>query len=138
LGLRPSNALGGSVEWLADIAGSAREGLSDLSRRLVAQIMDTPPALVKQVAFSPLQALVTARPLHFTRLGLLQTRKLFVAVLDGRFGRASADEDGPISIGGCNQRVYPQVHTDNCLLGPFVIGYFTDESHGAIGHAHFH
>jgi len=132
LRLHSTNALGGVVERLTDVAGRARKCLSYLPCRLMAQIADTSLRLIQHPVFAALQPLVAPRTLYLACLGLLETSKLLITVLNCRLGRASADEENLAPIGGGYERVHAQVHTDHGLLGPRLVRYFADEAHDSV------
>jgi hypothetical protein len=124
LGSYPPGTLCGLIERFADIAGGVGKRRSHLSRRLVAQVADAPRRLAEHSVLAALQPLVAARPLLVAREGWLKTRELLVAVLDGRLGGASADENDSLTICGDNQRahavvyavVYAEVYADDGVL----------------------
>jgi hypothetical protein len=110
------DALSGVIERLADVAWSAREGLRDLSRCLVADIPNTPLASVQQCMLAPLQPLARTRPLFLAREGVLETRKLLESTVGGRLGGPSAYEDDLLPISGRDQGIHAQVNTCNRLV----------------------
>src|SRR5262249_34681083 len=122
-------------EWLADIAGGVGERLHHPLRRLVAQVADAPRGLAQHGVLAPLQSLMAARPLLFARERSLKTCELFVAVLDGRLGRASADENSFLSVSRSDERVHAQVDADYRLLRAWRVWRLTDQAHDAIGQA---
>jgi hypothetical protein len=138
LSLHAPTALRGVIERLAHRARRMRERLRYLPRRLVAQIADTSLRLIQHPVFATSQPFVAARAFGLARLRVLDSGKLLVALLDGRLGGASTDEDGLLAVGGGDQGIHAQVHSDHARLGSFVVQRFADEAHDPIGEPHFH
>ncbi len=131
-------SLRGVIEWFTHITQCMREGVGHLPSRLVAQITEAPLGLVEQLVLATLQSHVSARAFGLGRLGLLDAGKLLVAILNRSLGGTPADKNYLAPIGGSNEGVHAQIHTDNHTLRPLHVGYFTDQPYHPIGKAVFH
>jgi len=136
---RTSSALLGCIiKRLADIARGPRERVNHLAGGFMSHVADASVRLRQHSGLPPLQPLPLARAFRLRALGVLAVSQTLVPILHGGFRRPTTDQDGLLSVCGCQQGIDPQVHADDALLRSRAVFNLTDQTHCRHTEPHFH
>ncbi len=127
LSLLSTNALRCIIERPSSVALCVGEGIGNLARGLVHDVVEAMAVLRQYLGFATLQAPPPTRTLRHAGLLGANTSQELVSKTNNRLSRTPTDKDSLLTIAGRDQRIDTEVNSDGSLHSLNFIVNFADD-----------